>query len=225
MTTAHPDPKQRICVFTDASDSIYSGIITQVPEHHLDLPVHDQQHQPLAFTSGRFRGSQERWTIPEKEEFAVIETVTKHSYLLLAAEQFSILSDHLNLKYMYAPLTLDPSLARHTVRKIQRWALKLATYNYRIEDIAGELDVWTELLTRWGDTVTRTTSTPRKDSTLHYGALFVAPLAMDTSNYNFPVAAEVLRLQKATAHKPDLKEVPPKKRGANGLLVNEQVKI
>jgi RNase H-like domain found in reverse transcriptase len=86
MTTAHPDPTKRVCVFTDASDAFYSGMITQVPEHHLDLPVHGQQHQPLAFTSGRFRGSQERWTIPEKEAFAVIETVTKHSYLLLAAE-------------------------------------------------------------------------------------------------------------------------------------------
>jgi RNase H-like domain found in reverse transcriptase len=129
MTTAHPDPSKRVCVFTDASDAFYSGIITQVPEHHLDLPVHDQNHQPLAFTSGRFRGSQERWTIPEKEAFAVIETVTKHSYLLLASEQFSILSDHFNLKYMYAPLSLDPSLARHTVSKIQRWALKLPTYN------------------------------------------------------------------------------------------------
>jgi RNase H-like domain found in reverse transcriptase len=79
MTTAHPDPKQRICVFTDPSDAFYSGMITQVPENHLDLPVHDQQHQPLAYTSGRFRGSQERWTIPEKEALAVIETVTKHS--------------------------------------------------------------------------------------------------------------------------------------------------
>jgi hypothetical protein len=141
MTTAHSDPKQRICVLTDASDAFYSGMITQVPVHHLDLPVHDQQHQLLAFTSGRFRGSQERWTIPEKEAFAVIETVTKHSYLLLAAEQFTILSDHFNLKYMYAPLFLDPTLARHTVSKIQRWALKLATYNCRIERIAGELNV------------------------------------------------------------------------------------
>jgi hypothetical protein len=150
MTTAHPDPKQRICVFTDASDAFYSGMITQVSEYHLDLLVHDQQHQPLAFTSGRIGGSQERWTIPEKEAFAVIETVTKHSYLLLAAEQFSIhpeqfsiLSNHFNLKYIYAPLSLDPSLARHTVSKIQRWALKLATYNYRIEHIAGELNEWT----------------------------------------------------------------------------------
>jgi hypothetical protein len=90
------------------------------------------------------QGSQERWTIPEKEAFAVIETVTKHSYLLLASEQFSILSDHFNLKYMYAPLSLDPSLARHTVSKIQLWALKPATYNYRIEHIAGEINVWTD---------------------------------------------------------------------------------
>jgi hypothetical protein len=52
MTTAYPDPSKRVCVFTDASDALYSGMITQVPEHHLDLPVHDQQHQPLAFTSG-----------------------------------------------------------------------------------------------------------------------------------------------------------------------------
>jgi hypothetical protein len=48
---------------------------------------------------------------------------------------------------------------------------------------------------------------------------------MDTSNYNFPVAAEVLRLQKAAAHSQDIKEVAPKNRFANGLLVNEQSKI
>jgi RNase H-like domain found in reverse transcriptase len=73
-TTAHPDPAKRVCVFTDASDAFYSGMITQVPGHHFDLAVQEQQHQPLAFISGRFQGSQERWTIPEKEAFAVIET-------------------------------------------------------------------------------------------------------------------------------------------------------
>jgi Integrase zinc binding domain len=48
---------------------------------------------------------------------------------------------------------------------------------------------------------------------------------MDTSNYNFPVAAEVLRLQKAAAHNPNLKKIPPKRKSANGLLVNKQGKI
>jgi RNase H-like domain found in reverse transcriptase/Integrase zinc binding domain len=224
MTTAHPGPSKRVCVFTDTSDAFYSGMITQVPEHHLDLPVHDQQLQPLAFTSGRFRCSQERWTIHEKEAFAVIETVTNHSYLLLAAEH-SILSDHFNLKYMYAPLSLDPSLAIHTFSKIQRWALKLASYNYRIGHIAGELNVWADLLTRWGAAVTNTTSTPRKDSTLRYGSLFLAPFVTDDSDNEFPVASEVLQLRKAAARNPDLKEVPPTKRGAHGLLINDQGKV
>jgi Integrase core domain/Integrase zinc binding domain len=48
---------------------------------------------------------------------------------------------------------------------------------------------------------------------------------MDTSNCDFPVATELLRLQKAAARNPDLKEVPPTKRGTNGLLVNDQGKI
>jgi hypothetical protein len=43
----NPDPKQCVCVLTDASNALYSGIITEVPVHHLDLPVHDQQHQLL----------------------------------------------------------------------------------------------------------------------------------------------------------------------------------
>jgi RNase H-like domain found in reverse transcriptase len=47
MTTAHPDPKQRIYVFTEASDAFFSGMVTQVPENQLDLAVQDQQHQPL----------------------------------------------------------------------------------------------------------------------------------------------------------------------------------
>jgi transposase InsO family protein len=47
---------------------------------------------------------------------------------------------------------------------------------------------------------------------------------MDTSNCDIPVAAEVLRLQKAAARNPDLKKVPPTKRGTHGLLVNDQDK-
>jgi transposase InsO family protein len=126
---------------------------------------------------------------------------------------------------MYASLSLDPSLAWHAVSKIQRWALKLATYNYRGEHIAGELKVRTDLLARWGAAVTKTTSTPRNDSTLRYGALFVAPLIMDTNNCDYPVAEEALRLQKDAARNLDLKDVPPTKNGSTGLLVNDQGKI
>jgi Integrase zinc binding domain len=64
----------------------------------------------------------------------------------------------------------------------------------------------------------------KRQHTLLWGAVR-GSASMDTSNYNFPVAAEVLRLQKAAARNPDLKEGPPTKRGTNGLLVNDQGKI
>jgi hypothetical protein len=41
---------------------------------------------------------------------------------------------------------------------------------------------------------------------------------MNTSNQDFHVAAEVLRLQRDAPGNLDLKEVPPTKRGANRLL-------
>jgi hypothetical protein len=107
----------------------------------------------------------------------------------------------------------------HTNREIR------CTYNCRIEHIAGELNIWTDRLTRWGAAVTKTTSTPRKDITLRHGSLFLAPLAADDSDNEFPVASEALRLQKAAARNPGLKEDPPKKRGTNGLLVNDEGKI
>jgi hypothetical protein len=76
--------------------------------------------------------------------------VTKVDYLLLSHDEFSILSDHLNLTYIYSPLSADPTLARHVVHKLQRWALKTSVFTYRMEHVMGELNYyWTDLMTRW----------------------------------------------------------------------------
>jgi RNase H-like domain found in reverse transcriptase len=108
MTLVFPDPEKRICVLTDASDRFYAGLVTQIDEEQLDLPMEEQDYQPLALLSGEFKGAQLRWTIPKKEGFAIVDTVTKMDYLLLSRYEFSILSDHLNLTYIYNPLSADP---------------------------------------------------------------------------------------------------------------------
>jgi hypothetical protein len=76
--------------------------------------------------------------------------VTKVDYLLLSHDEFSILSDHLNLTYIYNPLSADPTLARHVLHKLQRWALKMSVLSYRMEHVMSELNYWTDLMTRWG---------------------------------------------------------------------------
>jgi RNase H-like domain found in reverse transcriptase len=86
MTLAFSDPGKRICVLTDASDRFYAGLVTQIDEEQLDLPMEEQVHQPLAILSGEFKGALVRWTVPEKESFAIVDTVTKVDYLLLSHE-------------------------------------------------------------------------------------------------------------------------------------------
>jgi RNase H-like domain found in reverse transcriptase len=124
--------------------------VTQIDEKQLDLPMEEQDHQPLAFLSGEFKGAQLRWTVPEKEGSAIVDTVTKVDYLLLSHGEFSILSDHLNLTYIYNPLSADSTLARHVVHKLQRWALKMSVFSYRMEHVMGWLNYWTDLMTIWG---------------------------------------------------------------------------
>jgi RNase H-like domain found in reverse transcriptase len=148
MTLAFPDPDKRICVLTDASDRFYAGLVTQIEEEQLYPPMEEQDHQPLAFLSGEFKGVQLRWTAPEKECFAIVDTVTKVNYLLLSDDELSILSYHLNLKYIYNPLSADLILARHVVHKLQRCGLKMSVFSYLIEHMMGELNYWTDLMTR-----------------------------------------------------------------------------
>ena len=57
-------------MFPDASECHWGSFVTQVPDSEMDqnLPVEDMTHEPLAFLSGTFKGSQMRW--------ATIDTVS-----------------------------------------------------------------------------------------------------------------------------------------------------
>jgi hypothetical protein len=147
MTLVFPDPDKSICVLTDASDRFYAGMVTQIHKEQMDRPMEKKYHQPLAFLPGEFKGAQLRWTVPEKEGLAIFDTGIKVDYLLLSHDEFTILFDHRNLTYIYNPLLTDPTLARHVVHKLQRWALKMSVFKYRVEHVMGGLNYFTDLIT------------------------------------------------------------------------------
>jgi RNase H-like domain found in reverse transcriptase len=95
-TLAHPDPDQRLCLFTDASNDHWSGVLTQIPHTDCDSPFSEQHHSPLSFLSGSFHGSSTRWSTPEKEAFAIVESITRLDYLLMRPEGFWLFTDHKN---------------------------------------------------------------------------------------------------------------------------------
>lgn len=67
VTLTRRDNLTRVCVYTDASDILWSGILTPVPYQDLRRTHVDQRHHPLVFLSGHFTGPQLGWSIFEKE--------------------------------------------------------------------------------------------------------------------------------------------------------------
>jgi RNase H-like domain found in reverse transcriptase len=234
MTLAFPDPDKRICVLTDASDRFYAGLVTQIHEKQLDLPMEEQDHQPLAFFSGEFKGAQLRWTVPEKEGFAIVDTVTKVDYLLLSHDEFSILSDHHNLTYIYNPFSADPTLARHVVHKLQRWALKMSVFSCRMEHVMGGLSYWTDLMTKWGvGWVAGSENKAHGKMASLFAQPYISPPDYDT--VEFPSKKDILLVRKSAVDECERcqqgsamarQEVPPQQVDAGGMrMINNALWI
>jgi RNase H-like domain found in reverse transcriptase len=59
----YPNEDYDLVLCTDASETHWSGVLTQVPKHQLDQPLEEQEHEPLGFLSGSFGGPQKSWSI------------------------------------------------------------------------------------------------------------------------------------------------------------------
>jgi len=146
---AHRDFSKRLCVFTDASDSVWSGVITQIPLSDINLPHNEKRHQPLAFLSGKFDATQLRWSTLEKEAYAIMATTERMHWILSDSAGFDIFTDHNNLVFMFDPLSVLRDISLSSLKKVLRWAVRLSIYNYTCIHIPGTENVWADLLSRW----------------------------------------------------------------------------
>jgi RNase H-like domain found in reverse transcriptase/Integrase zinc binding domain len=193
-TLAHPDSNKRLCLFTDASDDHWSGILTQIPLNDGDADFINQHHESLSFLSGSFKRSSSRWSTPEKEAFAIVESVNRLDYLLLRPEGFWLYTDHKNLTYLYNPCATTPGISKHVAGKIERWSLKLSRFRYTVVYIPGEDNCWEDMMSRWG----ASDPDPAFDSPpfVRISALFTAPAAPDLDpDFEWPKASDTIAAQ------------------------------
>ena len=146
---SHRDPTMTLCVHTDASDFFWAVAVTQCVPSELKKPTLDQMHQPLAFLSGKFTLREMHWTTYEREAYAIVQAFKRLEYSLTCDSTTIIFTDHRNLLFVFNPLTMIPSLGRHTVLKVIRWALYLSSFQYRIEHVDGDSNLWPDMMTRW----------------------------------------------------------------------------
>ena len=144
MELSYRDPKKEICVFTDASERFWAAIVTQCERRELEKGALEQKCSGAAFKT-----AQPNWTMFEKEGFAIFQAFDKLDYLLMSERPAHVFTDHRNFLFVFAPLALEPAQGRHLVSKVQWWALFLSRNSYVIEHIAGDENVFADILTRW----------------------------------------------------------------------------
>jgi hypothetical protein len=151
---AHYDETKHICVWTDASKDAWAGVVTATDEETLNLPIKEQigKHSIIGVTSGLFTGSELNWGIPCKEGAAIIKTLPRFKHFLMSDHPITLFTDHLNLRWIFDPCAMQPSLNIMYRSRLARWAMALMDYApYRIVHAKGDTEnVFADLLTRWG---------------------------------------------------------------------------
>jgi transposase InsO family protein len=186
---AHPKPEWEFCLFLDASDKAWSLMLTQIPPDDIEKDVHEQAHEPLAFMSGIFKGSEINWAIIDKEAAPIFISLQRLRHFLIRKNGFRIFTDHRNLSYILDPKTRSNSIPKHVNERLERWAVKLLGKEYVIEHIAGSHNIWADLLTRWASPIQRKVQT-FKINAIHG---IVSPLIKDS--FNWPSLDEIREMQ------------------------------
>ena len=117
---AHYDPKLPLRLAGDASSYGIGAVISHV------LP--DRSERPISYASRTLSSSERNYAQLEKEALSLVYGVQRfHSYLY--GRPFILYTDH---KPLTAILGANKSIPPLAAARLQRWALLLAGYNYRI---------------------------------------------------------------------------------------------
>ena len=114
---------------TDASDFGIGAFLSQVSPEGETIPI--------GIMSRLLSKTEMKWTVTEKELFAIVEAFNKFQYLL-GDTRFTVFTDHKNLTYASDP----PS------PKVRRWKLAIQGYDFDVVHIPGVDNVVADGLSR-----------------------------------------------------------------------------
>ena len=130
------DSTSEVHVDTDASEIGYGAYMYQWV---LDILSGKFKEHPILFLSKTWVKEQKRWSVPEKEAYAIYYTLRKWDYLLRDIK-FVLHTDHRNLTF----LNTDGSA------KVKRWKLVVQDYDCDVQYIKGVDNIIADSFSRNG---------------------------------------------------------------------------
>lgn len=128
---AHYDPRQQLVLTVDAAPGGLGAVLA--------VRYKNGAERPISYASRALSKSERAYSQIHKEATAIIYGIKKyHQYLYGRQQPFILRTDHKPLLSIFSP---DKGIPQMTESKLQRYALILAAYNYKIEFISGEKNV------------------------------------------------------------------------------------
>lgn len=115
-------------MYTDSSDTAWSGIVTQVPYSHVYRSHAKQDHAPLSFLSGRFNAIQLGWSVLGKEAYAVLTVLDGMHWIVAIPDGFDLYTGHNKLIFLFDPLSVVPDLSGTSIGKVLQWEVFISMY-------------------------------------------------------------------------------------------------
>lgn len=126
-----PDFNKTFTLTTDASYNGVGAVLSQ--------PDAENFHKPIAFYSKKLSKSEKNYSVTEIELLALVEAV-EHFKLYLLGAPFVVITDHKAL------LALDRLITAN--KRLTRWSLILANYNFTVTYKPGSLNTNADALSR-----------------------------------------------------------------------------
>jgi hypothetical protein len=132
-TLYHRDDSAPLRLYTDASSYGIGAYLCQV----VQLPSGITQEQPIGFISKSLSVTERRWSVYEKEAYAIFYACKKWEHFL-RGHHFHLFTDHKNLTFLNRP----PS------EKVMRWRLAIQEFGFSVAYIKGEKNNVADALSR-----------------------------------------------------------------------------
>ena len=120
-----------LSLFTDANECSVAAALTQLNDNGNYLPV--------AFSSTKLNETQRKWSVVEKESFAVLTASRRYNDWIIGSS-VTVYVDHNPLTYLTETMPKSP--------KLIRWALSLQQFNVTFKYYPGHKNVVADCLSR-----------------------------------------------------------------------------